>query len=142
MFQPDAKDLLRKHKLKATQSRISVLSLFLKEDRGLSSPEVEQSLEAESIDRVTIYRTLDTFEQSGIIHKIPSEDHFQMFALTLNHEHCTQTHAHFHCEACNQTICIPLSDKTLLFEELPERFSARQATVLFNGVCADCNQPE
>jgi|AntRauTorckE6833_2_1112554.scaffolds.fasta_scaffold30962_2 Fur family ferric uptake transcriptional regulator len=139
MIQSDAKDLLREHKLKATQSRISVLSLFLEVDRGLSSPEIEQALEQESIDRVTIYRTLDSFEQAGIIHKIPSEDHFQLFALTLNHIHCTQTHAHFHCEKCDQTICMPISNKKLLYSELPSHFTAQQATVLFNGVCAECN---
>jgi Fur family ferric uptake transcriptional regulator len=72
-MQTEIRDLLKKNQLSITESRQRILGLFLKSDGALSHADIEKRI-ADGIDRVTIYRTLQIFEEKGIIHNIPSSD--------------------------------------------------------------------
>ena len=105
MNKQDIRDLLEKHGLRQTQNRIQVLEVFSKEDIALSSHDIESELK--SMDRVTLYRTLKSFEESGLIHKAHDETMTIKYALCGHDcsiaEHKDE-HAHFHCEVCGKTI--------------------------------------
>ena len=60
-------------------------------------------------DRITIYRTLKTFEQKGIVHSINNGTGEVKYALC--DEYCTAVahtdqHPHFQCERCEKITCI------------------------------------
>src|SRR5690606_11614805 len=112
-----------------------VLALFNKRSAAVDSRIIEKALK--SADRVTVYRTLRAFEDCGIIHRIPDASGAIRFALC--NEGCTthahhDSHAHFHCENCDATIC--LDDTEPIRVKAPDGFSVSDTQVILTGVCA------
>jgi len=137
-MQTEIRDLLKKNQLSITESRQRILGLFLKSDGALSHADIEKRI-ADGIDRVTIYRTLQIFEEKGIIHNIPSSDNTVKYALCK--EDCAEghhhdNHVHFVCDSCYKTIC--LEDVHVPEVILPKGFSPRESNMVVSGVCSEC----
>jgi Fur family ferric uptake transcriptional regulator len=132
-------DILRRKHLSVTDSRKKILSLFLNTKDALAHGDIEKKA-GEKFDRVTVYRTLQTFVEKGIIHTIPTADNSVRYALCKECEegHHHDEHVHFVCSNCARTIC--LDDVVSPKIELPEGYIAREVQVVINGVCKDCNQ--
>ena len=130
-------DILHRRQLSSTESRRKILSLFLAEGDALTHGDIEKKV-GENFDRVTIYRTLQTFEEKGIIHSIPTADNSILYALCKECEegHHHDDHVHFVCTNCNKTIC--LDDIVSPNIELPAGYEAQNVQVVINGVCKDC----
>ncbi len=131
-------DILKKNRLSLTDSRRKILNLFLDNPGALSHGEIEKNLGA-AFDRVTIYRTLQTFLDKGIIHDIPTSDNFVHYALcrdncSAGHHH--DHHIHFVCEQCGHTIC--LDEVTVPTIKLPKGYSGNRMEMVVNGICKDC----
>jgi Fur family ferric uptake transcriptional regulator len=131
-------EVLRRKHLSITESRKKILSLFLGTPDALAHGDIEKKA-GEKFDRVTIYRTLQTFVEKGIIHTIPTADNSVRYALckdcTEGHHH--DDHVHFVCTNCNKTICLDgVVSPTI---ELPEGYIADTVQVLINGTCKDCS---
>ena len=135
----EAKVILEKHELRKTPFRLKVLELFLdSRSNALTNHDLEKNLK--DFDRITLYRTLRTFEKSGIVHQAIDGSNESKFALC--HNDCTEhhhedNHAHFLCQSCNKTYCIDnvVNQKF----ELPEHFSLSQVHVALSGTCAECH---
>jgi len=130
--------LLKKNQLSITESRSKILELFLQQNGALAHADIEKKSGA-GFDRVTVYRTLQTFVEKGIIHTIPTADNSILYALckdecTGGHHH--DHHVHFVCKECGNTIC--LEDITVPDVKLPAGYRATQVEVVVNGVCKDC----
>ena len=130
--------ILKESKLRKTAIRKDVLELFLKEKgRAISSKEIEESLE--NPDRITLYRTLRTFEQSGVIHQALDGSGTAKYALCASgcteHAHHDE-HAHFHCTNCGKTICLDARIDSQI--RIPDGFKLEQAHLMLEGECADC----
>ena len=82
-------DLLNSFQLKKTPIRVSVVEYFLSKPHALSQNDLEQNL-PEPLDRITLYRTLRTFEDKGVLHKIIDNQGITKYALCSEHCH----HAH------------------------------------------------
>lgn len=130
--------ILKNSQLSITANRLKILELFQNSGNALSHSDIEK-LSGEHFDRVTIYRTLQTFVDKGIIHTIPTADNSIMYALckeacSSGHHH--DDHVHFICEACGTTYC--LDNITLPQVIVPKGFSIHQTNVLVNGICKNC----
>ena len=131
-------DILRRRHLSVTDSRKRILSLFLTTRDALAHGDIE-SKAGEKFDRVTVYRTLQTFVEKGIIHAIPTADNSVRYALCKDCEegHHHDDHVHFVCSNCHKTIC--LDDIISPRIALPEGYSAEKVEVVINGICKDCH---
>ena len=94
--------LLKSFKMRSTPSRQEILRLFLRKDYALSHGDIEKEISNE-LDRVTVYRTLKTFLDKGIIHKVLDDEGSLKYALCS--EACTNAehhhdHVHFKCTIC------------------------------------------
>lgn len=132
-----AAELLRKRHLSITDSRKKILSLFLRQNDAMAHGDIE-SKAGEKFDRVTIYRTLQTFVEKGIVHTIPTQDNSVRYALCKDcgegHHH--DDHVHFECTNCNATICL---DNVVSPEiKLPEGYQPEAVQVVIRGVCRNC----
>jgi len=130
--------ILKKNQLSVTEGRKKILELFYKSDGALAHADIEKNTEA-AFDRVTVYRTLQTFVDKGIIHHIPTTDNSILYALCKDdceeghhHDH----HVHFICDNCNKTIC--LEDVTVPDVKLPKGFKPKHAEMVVTGICDDC----
>ncbi len=134
--------LLKKHKLRSTPFRQSVLGIFTEASPvALSKNDVEQSLnERTKVDRVTLYRTLKSFEDAGLIHVAMDNSEQQKYGLCsdacdTHHHQCA--HAHFHCTNCNETIC--LEEVTIPQVKIPKNYQLQDTQLVLSGVCQNCN---
>lgn len=134
----DPDEILNTFKLRKTAIRKLVLQCFLDYDFALSQRFLESIIQNES-DRVTIYRTLNSFLQNGIIHKILDDEGGVKYALckdtcTINaHDH---RHVHFKCRVCGHTICIDAVHVPKL--NIPGNFEVHDVNLLVSGICEEC----
>jgi Fur family ferric uptake transcriptional regulator len=134
----DLDDLLKRNHLSITESRKKILSLFITHTGALAHGDIEKKA-GEKFDRVTVYRTLQTFVEKGIIHTIPTSDNMVRYALCKNN--CTEghhhdNHIHFVCKVCGKTECL---DKVMAPAlELPYGYSANTVEVVVSGICREC----
>ncbi|RYF86261.1 MAG: transcriptional repressor [Chitinophagaceae bacterium] len=130
-------DILHRRQLSSTESRRKILTLFLNSDDALTHGDIEKEV-GDKYDRVTIYRTLQTFEEKGIIHSIPTADNAIKYALCKECEegHHHDDHVHFICTNCDKTIC--LDDVVSPKIELPAGYVADNVQVVIQGVCKEC----
>lgn len=134
-----ALQLLKDYQLRKTNARLQVLELFMTTDHALSHHHLEIRLD--DVDRVTLYRTLKTFEQKGIIHKAFDGTEALKYALCsqhncAEHEH-NDNHVHFNCEKCGKTVC--LEEVITPPMPVPEGYTIAEQHVLVKGVCPDCH---
>lgn len=132
-------DTLKEHNLRSTSCREDTLGTFLVRDIALSHGDLESAL-GDRFDRVTIYRTLKTFLEKGIIHKV-LDDEGVRYALCRercsehNHHH---DHVHFKCNECGQTNC--LENLHIPTVQLPAGYQAQEVNLLIQGLCAACSE--
>lgn len=130
--------LLKQNKLSVTGSRTKILQLFLEQPGALAHGDIEKKA-GEKFDRVTVYRTLQTFVDKGIIHTIPTADNSIRYALCK--DECREGthrdhHIHFVCKACNNTYC--LDDVVTPEVDLPKGYRAEHVEVVVEGICKNC----
>ena len=133
----DVEIKIKQHGLRLTDCRIEVLTYFFKNQRALTHSDLERALPA--FDRVTLYRTLSTFVEKGLIHKIPDMKGIDQYASCA--EHCAEhshydNHIHFKCKTCGQTTC--LDNLSIPQVRLPQGFTLSSATFLIEGSCNRC----
>ena len=131
--------LLKENGLRKTIIREEVLGLFLKHPTALSHGEIEEQFDGR-FDRVTIYRTLKSFEEKGLIHRVIDDGAVVKYAAcsTGCSEHSHQDdHVHFKCVECRQTVC--LHDVPVQGFNLPRGYTATEYQLLITGICEDCN---
>src|SRR5215218_7664926 len=89
-------EILHRKNLSVTDSRRKILKLFLSSKDALTHSDIENSA-AGSFDRVTVYRTLNTFVEKGIVHTIPTADNAVLYALCkdCSEDHHHDDHVHF-----------------------------------------------
>lgn len=131
-------NLLRSKSLRVTPFRIAVLEIFSAHHNAISMSQIEDSLE--EFDRITLYRTVKTFIEKGLIHEIVMPGDIRKMALCNStcgehdHEHNHQ-HLHFRCDSCEEIFCLDL-------KEFPEikypKFKIQHLEIQGSGVCANC----
>jgi Fur family ferric uptake transcriptional regulator len=130
--------LLRSSKLSVTDTRVKILELFLKSEGALEHADFEK-LTGKAFDRVTIYRTLQTFLDKGIVHKIPTTDTSVRYAVCKSSctEHNHQDHhVHFKCETCGSTTCLESTHIPQI--PMPSGYAVRNVEVVVSGICNTC----
>lgn len=133
--------ILKDHNLRVTSCRRDVLKSFIERHEALSHSDLEEELK-DSFDRVTIYRTLKTFLDSDLIHKVLDDSGATKYALcshdhTDSKSHHPHDHVHFKCEKCGKTNCI--EEISLPTVRLPEGFVSKDVSLLIQGICNKCS---
>jgi Fur family ferric uptake transcriptional regulator len=129
--------LLKDFRLRSTPTRQDILHLFLKKEYALSHGDIEKEINSD-LDRVTVYRTLKTFLDKGLIHKVLDDEGSLKYALcndacsTAEHHH---NHVHFKCEKCGQTNCLNIEIPPV---KLPKGYKPNEINLLIQGVCENC----
>ena len=131
---------LEQSNLRKTAIRKEVLRLFLEaKGKALSSRDIETQLV--NPDRITLYRTLKTFEENGLIHQAVDGSGKNKYALCSGdceiHEHHDE-HAHFHCKKCDQTIC--LEEVEVPEVSLAGDYQLEETQLVLSGICKNCQK--
>lgn len=118
-----------------TSMRILVYSFLEQQHVAMSLSEIESHFY--KADRVTIYRTLKTFEVKGIVHTI-QEDTITKYIL-CNDECDEQTHKdwhlHFYCKICKHTTC---REDFVIPQSETGDYRIDEIKLLAKGICENC----
>lgn len=123
-------------KISPTAMRILTLDFLLEQSRAVSLSEIENYFFIS--DRITLYRTLKTFEKKGLIHSI-QENNTTKYALCQ--ENCSEylhhdNHLHFYCIECKNTICLEQMELNNI--KLPSSFKVSEFRFFAKGICDKC----
>ncbi|MBT1705528.1 Fur family transcriptional regulator [Chryseosolibacter indicus] len=123
--------------IKPTAMRILVLDYLNRHASAVSLKDLEENLE--STDRITLFRTLKTFEEHKIIHSIDDGSGSIKYALcaqTCECDYPQDLHVHFYCKVCFETKCLPKIKIPAI--NLPEHYAPEEANVVVKGICDGC----
>jgi Fur family ferric uptake transcriptional regulator len=122
-----------------TAMRILVLEHLLKQTAAVSLQDLEKTFTHS--DRTTLYRTLKTFEEKGLIHEIQDGTEAAKYALCAaackagSHY---DLHLHFYCYNCKQTLCLPKHQVPEVL--LPKHFQLKELKLVAKGICEECSK--
>lgn len=123
--------------IKPTAMRILVLKTLLDQTFAISVSDLEMLLE--NADRITLFRTLKTFEKHSLVHRIDDGTGIMKYALSKEDE-CDREpekfHIHFLCNECGKTYCI--LDSMIPSFKLPINFRMQEMNVVMKGICDNC----
>ena len=131
-------NLLQAKNLRITPFRVAVLNVFKKHKNAIDMGQIEKSLK--EFDRITLYRTIKTFIESGLIHEIVMPGDIKKLALCSeecgneHHEHNHQ-HLHFKCDTCDEVYCLELAS----FPKIAyPKFKINSLEIQGSGICEAC----
>lgn len=122
-------------KRRNTPSKQAVLNILTASKTALSQEDIEQEVKG-TMDRVTVYRVLNSFCEDGYVHRILSDDGKHYFAICLNckeHQH-KHDHFHFRCLKCQKVECL----KEEVQVKIPEGYLLQNVNCLLTGYCRNC----
>jgi len=132
-----ARRMLKEAALYCTKARLAVLSVLMEASAPLAQDQIAARLTWRTFDRVTIYRTLESLVEVGLVHRAFMHERAWHFELA---DHCTakQCHPHFTCVDCGRTHC--LTDISLPLAKIPcDGFVIHRQQVRLEGLCPDCS---
>jgi len=134
----DLESKLLKRNIKPTAMRELVLIVLMEQKVAISLSDLEQKFD--KADKVTLYRTLKTFEENKLIHSIDDGTGSVKYALCKETCQCQpeELHVHFLCTTCNQTFC--LNEIPVPSINLPVDFSLESVNMVIKGICANCRE--
>lgn len=118
--------------LSITASRTRILRVLLDSQVALSEREIRARLDRQA-DRATVYRTLKTFADKGIVHPVITENLSTKYVI----KKAPENHLHFKCTLCDKVYC--MTAVRLASYSLPEGFVQHDTNFLVTGICRSCN---
>lgn len=132
------KDLLTRASLKHTPARVHVLKFFSDECGPINAEHIAKHIKDKSINLVTIYRTLKSFEEAGIIRRVNLNQDSVYYELAEHHHH------HIICTGCGtleefETCHISPLTKSILTHSKKFKSITDHSLEVF-GLCNKCSR--
>ena len=124
---------LKRKKIRLSHQRLKVLE-YLTLNR--CHPTVDQiyvdlQKEVPTLSKTTIYNTLSTLVESGLVRVVTIEDNETRYDIEI------ENHGHFKCESCGTIFNFNIEIESLPTEEL-NSFKINDKNVYFKGICPRC----
>ena len=134
----DIENKLKVKDINPTAMRLLVLEFLTRQNAAISLNDLEKGMAPS--DRITLYRTLKTFEEKGLVHSIEDGSGATKYALCV--EDCDgvyhhDLHVHFYCNTCKETFCLP--NTKIPDISLPINFFRQEMNLIIKGICDQCN---
>lgn len=133
--------ILKAHQLKVTPQRLSIFKMLRQTTAHPSAETIYQTLiqEYPTMSFATVYKTLDTFVQHGLIQQLNvGEDSYRYDADT-------SCHPHLQCTCCKTVIDLPaLKEVNKLRSEVMEStgYTISGEQLYFYGKCPKCQSKD
>jgi Fur family transcriptional regulator, ferric uptake regulator len=141
------KDKLGEKSFKMTTQRRVVFEILTeKEDEHLSPEEIYDLIKDiyPEMGLATIYRTLQLFEEIGLVYKLNFDDGCYRYEILSPNDKEVHQHHHLICKKCGKIIEVK-EDLMNSLEEIIEKqynFEIKNHMVKFTGICSQCRNKE
>lgn len=127
--------ILRQKGYRLTNQRQQILDALTTSPQSVQEVITALKGKSESIDRVTVYRTLDCFVDLGVVGKTQFKDKVAKYELLTEAHH----HHHLVCDHCGSVEDIALNE-AFLIRKVSEQtnFQVKSHSLEFFGLCANC----
>jgi len=121
--------------IRPSYQRIKVLEYLYKKGGHPTADEIyhELSNDIPSLSKSTIYNTLYTLVDAGLVHDVEIDKNENRFDITLS------DHGHFQCKACGMIFNFEIT-----IDQVPvvglDQFEITQKNVYFKGLCPACSK--
>lgn len=125
--------------VRPTAMRILIYKFMQQKQAAVSILDIEKAFA--KADRTTLYRTLKTFLNKGIVHHIEDGTRVSKYAICDLSKGCDvdhNSHLHFHCNICSKTIC--LKEHKIPNIVLPDDYMPENVNLVISGVCKTCSK--
>ena len=131
--------LLLVNGIKPTRNRVAVAELLSEQDHPVTAPEILEMLQQRiSINKVTLYRILDLFEDHNLVLKHRADD--RTFRYCLKEAERT-AHCHFLCTECGGMSCIVPEDVGIDSDSIVSAtHHISNVEIRIDGVCENCGK--
>jgi Fur family ferric uptake transcriptional regulator len=132
----DANALLRDKGLRTTRCRRAVLATVAAADEPLTVEQIADALAGEGFDLSTIYRTVETFEQHGMLNRLDLGDGTRRYCGCDGHHH------HIRCLKCGRIDKVDLCLVERMQGAIEKTLGYRivDHSLVFTGVCRRCRR--
>ena len=131
--------LLKNHGLKITSARIAVLSVLESNHLPLSAERIYELTKKEGLNLSTVYRTLNSFVEAGLVKKEINQDKESIFSLESEEDNhvliCTKCHKTVKLEGC------PYHEVNEAIESQTGFLLQDHNTEIY-GICPDCQNKD
>jgi len=136
----DIRTTLENAGLSKTVQREAVLSILIRADLPLSARDILIRIgRGCRINKVTVYRVLDSFRTAGIVREIPTEHGETFYEMACRHN---PTHPHFYCRICRSLACLPSAGIEQKWPQCvrPGDAAIESIVINFTGLCKYCQK--
>ena len=132
----EVRRMLKGADLYCTEARIAILKVLVQAPSPLQQNEIAARLASKTLNKVTIYRTLQSLVEAGLVHRAFMEKRAWHFELA---HHCSdsQCHPHFTCLDCGNTHCL-MGVSLPMAKSPPDGFIISRQQVRLEGWCPAC----
>lgn len=128
--------LLKSQNKRITAKRLAILELFMEHSKPYVLSEIEKQLSG-SMDRATMYRTLQTFEAMGLVIKLVDQHGTCLYMLNHEKHKKLSIHPHLYCKECEKVVCLPSLPEAYI-EQL-KNYEIEDMYFLMQGTCLECS---
>ena len=127
-------DLLQQAGLRKTPVRIALLHALKRAKEPVSAAELCSRADISTINRVTVYRTLDALLAAGVVLRLEMGRGFALYELVGHHHH------HFCCQRCKKILAVDIQGEKELLRAIAKKYRVRIAdhAIELTGLCSDC----
>ncbi len=124
---------LKQAGIRASHHRVRVLDYLINHPCHPTVDQIFQALyeDIPSLSRTTVYNTLSTFKEVGLVRELTIEEHESRYDIM------TENHGHFKCESCGRICNFAMDLDSWIPEEL-RSYQINQKDAYFKGICPDC----
>lgn len=129
-------DFLRRAGLRATNPRVEIFRWLSTQPQAVRVETIWAKLKRSGIDRVTVYRTLETLEHAGLVRTVDFGHGHAHYEVNNPDRH----HHHLVCDNCGdvQDVTVQEEDRIIQSLERDHRFKTRSHSFELFGLCAKC----
>lgn len=131
--------ILENKGVRPTAMRLLVYKLLANKENAISLGELEKDFDTS--ERSTLYRTIKTFEERGLVHAIEDGTGIIKYAICKDQfttKENNDLHLHFRCNTCQETVC--LTDYKIPQINLPKGYVAEDMNLIVKGICEKCSE--
>jgi len=134
---PDPVELLKESGLRVTPQRIAILGYMNAHRTHATADEIYLALKqtSPSLSVATVYNTLRSFFDAGIVRELRFGDQASRFDLNMTPHH------HLICDRCGTMVDVYLPDVPVRDVAHEHGFRADSYHVEIRGLCPTCQQP-
>jgi len=124
---------LVKRGIRPTYQRLKILEVLHHKDTHPTAEEIYQILSPviPTLVKATIYNTIHTFEQAGLVRAVGIDDNDVRYDIVV------RNHGHFKCKSCGTIYNFEINIDGIPFNGLQD-FNIAEKNVYFMGRCPKC----